>query len=446
MPAFLIQTSVKATIVLVAAWLLTRAMARCSAAARHLVWTLAVVAALVLPLMQMAAPRWNIPLLPAPAAAAAAPAVVSATVSEPMRAPTQPVETPREHHVTRAPATAASTASVDPRPASVPAVEISWVAGAMAVWIAGLTIALARLAAGLAWVSRLTREAIDVDDPMWTAMLQEFAAAFGITTPVALKISSDATIPVTCGIRTPTVLLPPEAAEWPEERRRVVLLHELAHVARRDCLVQTIAQLARAVHWFNPLVRLAAARLRAEQERASDDLVLAAGTDAPVYADHLFEMARTFRAERYPAWATLAMARPSQIEGRVMDILDDHRNRRPPARGVRAAISASAAALILPFGALQLTAAAPIEAQWHDTQPEAMVSAVGQFVEAVPGIDVDVVVDVDDPDAHRPGPGSQSDSESASVGAERRCAFPSEGCGQRAGAGPIAVAGYRGLG
>ena len=64
MPAFFVQTSLKATLVLVAAWLLTRAMKRSSAAARHFVWTVAVVAALALPLVQLVAPRWNL-LLPA---------------------------------------------------------------------------------------------------------------------------------------------------------------------------------------------------------------------------------------------------------------------------------------------------------------------------------------------------------------------------------------------
>ena len=227
---------------------------------------------------------------------------------------------------------------------------------AMAAWVAGLAVALARLAAGLAWVSRITRDAVDIDDLRWAETLDRLAAAFGIARP-AVKVSPDATIPVTCGIRKPTILLPVEAAGWTDERRDVVLLHELAHVARRDCLLQTLTRVACAVHWFNPLAYLAAAEQRAEQERAADDLVLASGTEAPVYADHLFELARTARTERYAAWATLAMARPSQIEGRLIDILDDRRNRRPPGRMVRAAVAAAATALLVPVAALQVTAA-----------------------------------------------------------------------------------------
>jgi HEAT repeat protein/beta-lactamase regulating signal transducer with metallopeptidase domain len=350
MPAFLVQTTVKATIVLVAAWLLTRAMGRSSAAARHFVWTLAIVAALMLPVIELAAPRWNVPILPAASAAH-----IAAPAARPSGAPVHGVDMPPGRSVTDAPAAPPFVGSADSR--LVLAHEISWVAVAMAVWVAGLAVILARLAAGLAWISRITREAADVGDLQWTTALNQLAAAFGITTPVSLKVSQDATIPVTCGIRRPTILLPAEALAWADDRRNVVLLHELAHIARRDCLVQAIARVACAVHWFNPFAHLAATRLRAEQERAADDLVLAAGTDAPTYADHLFELARTFRAERYPTWATLAMARPSQIGGRVMEILDDRRNRRPPARAARVAVAASATALLLPVGALHLTAA-----------------------------------------------------------------------------------------
>jgi beta-lactamase regulating signal transducer with metallopeptidase domain/HEAT repeat protein len=403
MPAFLVHSSVKATVVLLVAWLLTRAMARCSAAARHLVWTLAIIAALVFPLLGSAVPRWSIPVLPASTTVVAASAVTSVEAQAPIPLMEMPGVGQAAQKASRA---ASSPASVSEGASSPWAAisDVGWAAAVMAVWIAGLTFALARLAAGLAWVSRITREALAVDDPAWAALLQEFSAAFAITTPVSLKMSADATIPVVCGIRKPTILLPIEANEWPAARRRVVLLHELAHVARRDCLMQTLAQVVRAVYWFNPLAHVAASRLRAEQERASDDLVLAAGTDAPDYADHLFELARRFRTERYPSWATLAMARPSQIEGRVLDILDERRNRQPLRGGTRAAVCASAAALMLPIGALQLTAAVPDQPLPVSAKRAALGLADAPSGFVVPDdIDVDGDFDVD------PDPGLDPD-------------------------------------
>ncbi len=79
---------------------------------------------------------------------------------------------------------------------------------------------------------------------------------------------------MTCGAWHPVLLLPDAAENWPLERRRVVLLHELAHIKRLDWLTQTLAYIAGSLHWFNPLVWLAARRMRVEREQACDDLVL----------------------------------------------------------------------------------------------------------------------------------------------------------------------------
>ena len=118
--------------------------------------------------------------------------------------------------------------------------------------------------------------------------------------------------------------MPDAAAQWPEERTRVVILHELAHIKRRDCLTQALAYLVCAAYWFNPLVWLAARRLRAEREHACDDFVLAAGARGSVYAAHLLDIAQAMRLARFsPVTATsLAMARRTQLEGRLMAILD----------------------------------------------------------------------------------------------------------------------------
>ena len=88
-------------------------------------------------------------------------------------------------------------------------------------------------------------------------------------------------MPIACGVIRPTVVLPAAADDWPDDRVRVVLLHELAHVRRRDCLTQAVADAACAVFWFNPLAWMAVRELRRERERACDDMVLAAGTPGP---------------------------------------------------------------------------------------------------------------------------------------------------------------------
>jgi TonB family protein len=98
--------------------------------------------------------------------------------------------------------------------------------------------------------------------------------------------------PLTCGALWPLILLPEGAQDWDEQRLRAVLLHESAHVRRRDCVAKYIAQGARALLWWNPLAWIMAARLNHEQELACDDAVLAAGVPADAYAKVLLDVAR----------------------------------------------------------------------------------------------------------------------------------------------------------
>ena len=156
----------------------------------------------------------------------------------------------------------------------------------------------------------------------WIDEAQVLAEAFEIPGAIAVVESKAVTMPMVCGLWRSVIVMPPGAAEWSDERRRVVVLHELAHIKRRDCLTQMLAQIVCAVYWFNPIVWLAARRLRAERERACDDFVLAAGEKGPDYAAHLLDIAQTVRQGRVPALVGLAMARPSQLEGRLLAILD----------------------------------------------------------------------------------------------------------------------------
>jgi hypothetical protein len=127
------------------------------------------------------------------------------------------------------------------------------------------------------------------------------------------------------------VLLPDEAAAWPLDRLRAVLLHEMAHVRRRDWPGHRLADLVCALYWFHPLVWPLARRLRAESEAACDDRVLALGVPAPDYARHLLDVARALGPAAVPP-AAIAMARTARLEGRLTMILDPRRPRRAPTR------------------------------------------------------------------------------------------------------------------
>jgi TonB family protein len=155
------------------------------------------------------------------------------------------------------------------------------------------------------------------------------------------------------GALRPAVFLPADAHGWSEDRRRVVMLHELAHVSRGDLATHLLARTAVSLFWWNPLAWIAWREFVKERERAADDLVLTAGEPATAYASHLLEIARSMQGAPSLAWAALAMARPSQLEGRLRAILDSRINRKSP--GPRSALAAAllAVALVAPFAALQ---------------------------------------------------------------------------------------------
>ena len=158
-------------------------------------------------------------------------------------------------------------------------------------------------------------------------------------------------MPMTFGILRPAILLP-STRQWSEERRRTVILHELAHVRRGDVATQRIARLALILHWWNPLAWAAWRELLKESERAADDLVLSRGERASDYASHLLEVARALQAPPDRGWA-VAMARRSQLEGRLTAILDADVNRKTASRAWVITAALAGIAIIAPLAAIR---------------------------------------------------------------------------------------------
>lgn len=299
-----------------------------AATVRHLVWALALVGVLLAPVAGTYLPTIDIPVpplspavrsavtpgprTPAPAFGDRSPgrevAPMATTVPVPSVAPSRTTTT--------APTTA------HPAPASGPRLTSSqmWSFAALGLWLVGAAALLLRTGLGLLATRRLGRAAEPPIDGEWRRLATELTVTLGVTRPIQVLSSPLAAMPMTWGWRRPIILVP-GVGTWPTARKRVVLLHELSHVKRLDCAWQFVANLALSLHWFNPLVWLAVRAQRIERERACDDAVVQAGTSASSYADHLLEIARTHHEPRWSAIAAVAMARRSQLEGRLLSIL-----------------------------------------------------------------------------------------------------------------------------
>ena len=206
---------------------------------------------------------------------------------------------------------------------------------------------------GMLSLRRVAHESSPVTDPAMLQLARRLAARIGLRRSVRLVLSPRREIPMTWGVLRPVVLLPADAEGWSEERLTMALLHELAHVKRWDCLTQLVARATCAVYWFNPLSWLALARVRGEQEQASDDLALGCGLDRHSYADHLLAIV-TGRASGGPRSAVaLAMASSSKLERRLLGILDTGRSRREFGRRSVGLVTLASSAFLLPLAALR---------------------------------------------------------------------------------------------
>jgi beta-lactamase regulating signal transducer with metallopeptidase domain len=294
----------RSTLLIGAAWAAATALRKAgsSAAVRHMAWLLGIVALLALPVLWWLVPVLRLPILPADAATAAAAASPASTLPSVL------------------------TGSVSPGVAA----HSGWIIALSALYALGTATLLLRLIVGRWKLRRLWSDAGTVSDPAWDRLLSRLSSGMQLSRRVQLRISRGPAVPMTWGTLAPKVLLPAEACDWPPERRRLVLLHELAHIARRDSFSRSLASLACALYWFHPGAWFAARQLRMEQEHAADDRVLTAGGSAQAYALNLLHLARG-AAARPQFDHVAAMAGMYQLERRLVSITSPARRNRPGA-------------------------------------------------------------------------------------------------------------------
>jgi len=378
--AILFDMAIKGTVLLLFAGLVTLLLSRRSAAHRHAAWTAAMVGLLLLPIVSALVPGrpWRVlPALNDRSSAAVtnvqAPAANAVAVSPPSDGATEPggrvpisppdVELSAQEDETAAapdppndaqtkdstiatPAQSTDTPTLANAPSKNAATTFQRKPGFSSVilfiWAAGAGLCLLALCVDLLALKWMAARAAQITRGPWMETFDRVRQGIALP-PVMLLERAGSGMPLACGIIAPTLVLPGEAHTWPAQRRQAVLAHELAHVNRRDCATQLLARFACAIHWFNPLAWYAARRMRMERERACDDLVIGSAgggrrgaavapqpdAAAAEYASHLLEVARSLRAARLGALAGVAMARPSQLEGRLLAVLDQQKDHRP---------------------------------------------------------------------------------------------------------------------
>ena len=314
-----------ATLPLVIAAIAAFALRHARAEARALVWRCVVVALAMIVIGRespMHAVAWALP------ATLATPLVALGRV--------QVASTLAVSHAAR------SAESVGAARLTVRALTIVYVAGFIAVLVPML----------VAWIAvrGQARRAHVIADERWEATLADARRALSITRTVRLLVADAVRVPMTWGLARPVVVLPSAALTWGDDRRRMVLMHELSHVRSADWAFKLVMRALCAVFWFHPGVWWLARQLRDDCERACDDRVLSAGARRSDYAELLVLTAD----DLHGCSAALALSTTGGLRGRLASLLDARHDIRPLARGWVASAAVLTIAVAAPTSTVRL--------------------------------------------------------------------------------------------
>jgi beta-lactamase regulating signal transducer with metallopeptidase domain/predicted nucleic acid-binding Zn-ribbon protein len=308
--------AVKALVLVSVATAITLSLRSRPARLRAVVLGTALIGTLLIPAVSAVVPSMSIPV----------PMDLSGDQSETATAAAPPFGELRLDAATRTPA----TAPTDPRTRFSGAGRTVPDIGSLliVIWAIGASLFVARQTTGVVRTIGVIRRADELLEPPITGLVDAIREQTGCRRRVRVVATREVDVPAIFGLRNPVVILPAHYGSWLEDRLEAVLKHELIHAVRFDWPVRAAARLACAVYWFNPLGWWAARRLDLEQEMACDEEVLALGSRPSIYACHLLGIARVAVHRPTLAIAGLEMARRSDLEERIMRLLQHSKHRR----------------------------------------------------------------------------------------------------------------------
>jgi beta-lactamase regulating signal transducer with metallopeptidase domain len=220
-------------------------------------------------------------------------------------------------------------------------------------YLAGLLMAVGRLAAGIVTLRRWTREARPVVCPEWRAALERARWSAPHGERLRLLLSDAVPSPLSWGWLNPVILIDPDTLDEPENAD-AILAHEVAHVARWDWPALMLSHLAAALFWFNPLVwKLEREVVQQAEEAADRDAVEC--VEPTRYAETLLSWAQT--TPLVPANSIAPSA--GALARRIRAILDGSLRSRPSGSAWTAAAILACIGLAVPVAAVQLVEAKP---------------------------------------------------------------------------------------
>lgn len=180
------------------------------------------------------------------------------------------------------------------------------------------------LLSGLIYIQRIKNYKTFAPDITWAHAVTELSDRLGLKTTVRLLESGLVKVPTAVGLLKPLILMPLGLmVKLPADQVEAVLLHELAHIRRRDFIVNLVQHFAETIFFFNPALLWISARIREEREHCCDDMAISVMQSKTGYIRALV----SFQEYHLDARTKYALAFPGKkklLLDRVKRIINNH--------------------------------------------------------------------------------------------------------------------------
>ena len=209
----------------------------------------------------------------------------------------------------------------------------------LGVWATGVVaFGISLTAMQFRLTKRIRRQRPLIDSSVLN-LLEDCKQLMGVRVPLTLVETRDVGSPTLFGFVRPRLLLPAGLAQkFSAAELRYVFLHELAHIKRNDILIGWLMTALQIMHWFNPLVWLAAHRMRVDRELACDALALSFARDEEnqPYGQTIIKLLENFGRSAWAPSMAGAVENKNQLKERIRMIARIQENQPGPHAGRRA--------------------------------------------------------------------------------------------------------------
>ena len=215
------------------------------------------------------------------------------------------------------------------------------------MWFAGAMFLVIRLAVGWSRLAAILRSASSRCDASLVESYQRVGQRLQLGRLPTLLLSDQIEGPISAGWRKPCVVLPTSLVDQisaPELHD--ILVHEVAHVVRRDQWIVLLQNIAGAILWLHPVVSWLNRSLGQSREEVCDNYVLTT-TNASSYSRTLLSVAELVQSSRSLPGSVGLFTSRWKLESRVAGLLDESRSRSTELSGRgKVTIAAMAVALL----------------------------------------------------------------------------------------------------